>query len=61
MKPDKAPIPDVQTLKAKRNELFRQFDSHPWKLSLATEIKIIDDQIAEQSLGKKKPETKQTK
>ena len=61
MKPDKVPIPDVQTLKAKRNELFTQFDDHPWRLWLALEIKRIDDQIAELSLGKKKAETKQTK
>jgi hypothetical protein len=61
MKPDKARTPDVQMLKAERNELFRQFEDHPWRLWLASEIKIIDDQIAEQSLGKKKAETEQTK
>jgi len=53
MKPNKVPASLVQTLKSKRDELFRQFEDHPWKLSLATEIKIIDDQIAEESRGKK--------
>jgi hypothetical protein len=61
MKPDKVPIADVQKLKATRDELFRQFEDHPWRLWLATEIKSIDDQIAGQSFGKKKAETKQTK
>jgi hypothetical protein len=61
MKPAKEPIADVQILKAKRDELFRQFEDHPWKLSLATEIKIIDDQIAEDARGKKKAGTAQTK
>ena len=61
MKPDKMPIPDVQNLKAKRDELFRRFEHHPRLLSLAAEIKSIDDQIADQSFGKKKAETKQTK
>jgi hypothetical protein len=28
MKPDNAPVPDVQILKAERNELFRQFEDH---------------------------------
>jgi len=41
--------------------LFRQFEDHPWKLPLATEIKIIDDQIAEDACGKKKAGTAQTK
>jgi hypothetical protein len=54
MKPNKLPLSDVQTLKAKRDELFRDFEDHPWKLALATEIKIIDDQIAESS-AKKRP------
>ena len=58
MKPEKVPIPDVQKLKAKRDELFRQFENHPQQLSLAAEIKSIDDQIAELSLGKKKAQTK---
>jgi len=40
MKPDKVPIPDVQTLKSKRDELFREFEDHPGKLALATEIKL---------------------
>jgi hypothetical protein len=61
MKPVKEPISDVQILKAKRDELFRQFEDHPWKLPLATEIKIIDDQIAEDARGKKKAWTAQTK
>jgi hypothetical protein len=61
MKSAKEPISDAQTLKAKRDELFRQFEDHPWKLSLATEIKIIDDQIAEGARGKKKAVTPQTK
>ena len=60
MKPDKVPASVVQALKAKRDELFRQFEDHPWKLSLATEIKIIDDQIAEESRGKKKAGTEKT-
>jgi hypothetical protein len=46
MKPDQEPIADVQTLKAKRDKLFRDFEDHPWRLALATEIKTIDDQIA---------------
>ena len=54
MKPDKVPIPDVQILKARRDELFRDFEDHPWRLALASEIKIIDDQIAELSERKKK-------
>jgi hypothetical protein len=54
MKPDKVPISDVQTLKFKRDELFRDFQDHPGKLALAREIKDIDDQIAELSVGKKK-------
>jgi hypothetical protein len=61
MKPDKVPTSVVQTLKTKRDELFRQFEDHPWNLSLATEIKTIDDQIAEESGGKKKAGTAQTK
>ena len=44
MKPDKVPIADVQKLKTKRDELFRDFEDHPWRLALATEIKTIDDQ-----------------
>jgi len=54
MKPDKVPTSVVQTLKAKRDELFSQFEDQPWKLSLATEIKTIDDQIAEESREKRK-------
>jgi hypothetical protein len=54
MKLDKVPTSVVQTLKTKRDELFRQFENQPWKLSLATEIKVIDDQIAEESREKKK-------
>jgi hypothetical protein len=54
MKPDKVPIPDVQTLKFRRDELFRDFEDHPAKLALAREIKDIDDQIAELNVGKKK-------
>jgi len=66
MKPDKVPTSNVQTLKAKRDELFGQFENHPGKLSLATEVKIIDDQIAEEvraeeACGKEKPRTAQTK
>jgi hypothetical protein len=44
----------VQTLKFKRDELFRNFEVHPGKLGLAREIKDIDDQIAELNAGKKK-------
>jgi hypothetical protein len=54
MKPDKVPISDVQTLKFKRDELFRNFEDHPGRLALAREIKTIDDQIAELNAGKKK-------
>ena len=43
----KMAISDVQTLKDKRDELFRDFEDHPGKLALAREIKDIDDQIAE--------------
>jgi len=53
MKPDKVPISNVQTLKYKRDELFRDFEDHPGRLALAREIKSIDDQIAELSAGKK--------
>ena len=44
----------LQTLKFKRDELFRNFEVHPGKLRLAREIKDIDDQIAELNAGKKK-------
>ena len=54
MKPDKVPIYDMQTLKFRRNELFRDFEDHPGRLSLAREIKTIDDQIAGLTAGKKK-------
>jgi len=54
MKPDKVPISDVQTLKSKRNQLFRDFEDHPGRLALAREIKTIDDQIAELTASKKK-------
>jgi hypothetical protein len=29
MKPDKVAIPDVQKLKFRRDELFREFEYHP--------------------------------
>ena len=61
MKLDKVPTSVVQTLKTKRDELFNQFENEPWKLSLATEIKTIDDQIAEESREKKKSRTDQAK
>ena len=61
MKPDKLTISDVRTLKAKRDELFRDFEVHPWRLALATEIKSIDDQIAELSVRKKKAGAEQAK
>jgi|KBSMisStaDraftv2_1062788.scaffolds.fasta_scaffold694323_2 hypothetical protein len=61
MKPIKPPVSDIPTLKAKRDELFREFEEHPWKLSLATEIKLIDDRIAEESRGQTKASTGQTK
>ena len=54
MKPDKVLISDVQMLKSRRDELFRDFEDHPGKLALAREIKDIDDQIAELTVGKKK-------
>jgi hypothetical protein len=54
MTPDKVAIPNVQTLKFRRDELFRDFESHPGKLALVREIKDIDDQIAEISAGRKK-------
>jgi hypothetical protein len=54
LKPAKAPTTEVQTLKFKRDELYRHFEDHPWQLSLAAEIKSIDDQIAEQSGGNNK-------
>jgi hypothetical protein len=50
----KVPISEVQTLKFKRDELFRDFEDHPGRLALAREIKDIDDQIAELNAGKKK-------
>jgi hypothetical protein len=61
MKLDKVLTSVVQTLKTKRDELFRQFENQPWKLSLATEIKIIDDQIAEESREKKRAGAGQAK
>jgi hypothetical protein len=61
MKPDKVPIADVQKLKTKRDELFKAFEDHPWRLALATEIKTIDDQIAELNVRKKKAGAEQTK
>ena len=61
MKLAKVPTSVVQTLKTKRDELFRQFENQPWKLSLANEIKIIDDQIAEESREKQKSRTVQAK
>lgn len=56
MKFDKLQISDVEILKFKRNQLFRDFEDHPGRLSLAREIKAIDDQIAEltEIAGKKK-------
>ena len=61
MKLDKVPTSVVQTLKTKRDELIREFEVHPWKLALATEIKTIDDQIAEESREKKELRTDQVK
>ena len=61
MKLDKVPTSVVQTLKTKRDELFRQFENQPWKLSLAAEIKTIDDQIAVESHEKQKSRTDQAK
>jgi hypothetical protein len=61
MKPDKIVIADVRTLKAKRDELFRDFEDHPWRLALATEIKSLDDQIAELGVMKRKIGAKQPK
>jgi len=54
MKFDKLPLSDVEILKFRRNELFRDFEDHPGRLSLAREIKDIDDKIAELTAGKKK-------
>jgi len=61
MKHANVAIADVQTLKAKRAELFKQFEADPGKLSLAKEIRNIDDQIAEESHPGKKAWTEQTK
>jgi hypothetical protein len=61
MKPDKIVIADVRTLKAKRDELFRDFEDHPWRLALATEIKSLDDQIAELGVMKRKTGAEQPK
>jgi len=61
MKPTKIPASEVQTLKVKRDELFRQFEDRPWQLSLAAEIKSVDDRIAELSGGSKKAGTEQTR
>lgn len=61
MKPDQELIANVQTLKAKRDELFRDFEDHPWRLALATEIKTIDDQIAALSVRKKRTGAEHTK
>lgn len=59
MKFDKLPISDVEILKFRRNELFRDFEDHPGRLSLAREIKTIDDRIAEltEIAGKKDART----
>jgi hypothetical protein len=54
MTPDIVATPNVQTLKSRRDELFKDFENHPWKLALAREIKDIDDQIADLSASKKK-------
>ena len=54
MKRDKIPVSDVQKLKFKREKLFRDFEDHTGRLALATEIKDIDDQIAELNAGKEK-------
>lgn len=54
MKFDKLPLSDIEMLKFRRNELFRDFEDHPGRLSLAREIKDIDDQIAELIAGKKR-------
>ncbi len=54
MKPAKVAISNLQTLKARRDELFRDFENHPWKSLLSIEIKLIDDQIAELSAGMKR-------
>ena len=51
-KPDR--IAEVQTVKSRRDELFRDFENHPRKLALAREIKDFDDQIADLSTGKTK-------
>jgi hypothetical protein len=54
MKRDKMPVSDVQKLKFKREQLFKDFEDHTGRLALATEIKDIDDQIAELNAGKEK-------
>ena len=54
MNSQKVSASQVQTLKAKRDELFRSFEDHPGRLALAREIKDIDDQIAELTASKKK-------
>jgi len=61
MKPNKVPTSHVQTLKAQRDDLFRDFEDHPGRLALAREIKNIDDQIAELSVGKKRAGIEQIK
>jgi len=61
MTPDNVAIPNVQTLKFRRDELFREFEDHPGKLALAREIKAIDDQIAELNVCKKKARTESPK
>jgi capsid portal protein len=38
-----------EELKVKRNLLFEQYLKHPMETHLALEIKVIDDQIAEQT------------
>jgi hypothetical protein len=42
----------LQTPKTKREELFRQFEIQPWKLSLATEIKIAEESSEKKKAGK---------
>ena len=45
----------------RRDELFREFEYHPMILALAKEIRIIDDQIAELNVGKKRAKVESSK
>ncbi len=44
----------ISQLKTRRNLLFKKFETNPSNTSLAIEIRLIDDRIAESNLLTKK-------